>query len=271
MFDQLNLGLSQRWNKRRDSWKPSGEIFDPKRYGVELLEHAPAKAFVETHHYSGTYPAARLRAGLFETGGKLVGVAVFSVPMNACTIPKYFGVQQSLGVELGRFVLLDEVPGNAETWFLARAFKLLRKEKTDVKGVVSYSDPFPRRSDEGVVVTPGHCGGIYQAHNGVFVGRAKAETLYRTADYRIVSRRTRSKIRNDEKGADYAYRQLLSYGAPPRKPFESGVEYETRALREGPFKRVRHPGNFVYCWSLDGQTQPLLPALPYPKKRDIAA
>jgi hypothetical protein len=30
------------------------------------------------------------------------------------------------GVELGRFVLLDEEPANAETWFLARAFKVLR-------------------------------------------------------------------------------------------------------------------------------------------------
>ena len=30
-------------------------------------------------------------------------------------------------VELGRFVLLDSVAGNGETWFLARSFDILRK------------------------------------------------------------------------------------------------------------------------------------------------
>ena len=45
----------------------------------------------------------------------VVGVAVFSVPMHGGVIPKHTGVAAAEGVELGRFVLRDSVPGNGET------------------------------------------------------------------------------------------------------------------------------------------------------------
>jgi len=75
---------TQRWNNGRDYWRPVGEVFDPARYGVEVIsEDRIAKAFVERHHYSGSYPAARVRVGLFETTGytapELVGVAVTDI------------------------------------------------------------------------------------------------------------------------------------------------------------------------------------------------
>jgi hypothetical protein len=44
-------------------------------------------------------------------------------------------------------VLLDEVPGNGETWFLGRAFRLLRQE--GFVGVVSFSDPCQRTNQHG--------------------------------------------------------------------------------------------------------------------------
>jgi len=53
-----------------------------------------------------------------------------------------------LGVELGRSVLLDSVPGNGETWFLARCFEQMRK--SDLIGVVTFSDPVPRKSPDSV-------------------------------------------------------------------------------------------------------------------------
>jgi hypothetical protein len=36
-----------------------------------------AKEFILAHHYSASYPSARIRFGLF-TAGRLAGVAVFS-------------------------------------------------------------------------------------------------------------------------------------------------------------------------------------------------
>src|SRR5262249_25959639 len=71
------------------------------------------------------YPAARWRFGLFRRG-VLQGVAVFSHPCNDRALTSVFPGRATDSVELGRFVLLDEVPGNGETWMLGRCFRLLR-------------------------------------------------------------------------------------------------------------------------------------------------
>lgn len=256
--------LCQRWNRGRDSYRPAGEPIDPSRYGVEVITKANAKAFVNLHHYSHSFPAARCSVGLFR-GRDLVGTAVFSVPMNNATIPRYVGGGVD-GVELGRLVMLDDVPANGETWFLSRAFKALKQEKPDVGAVVSYSDPIERTSADGLVVKPGHVGVIYQAFNARYVGVARAETLILDTAGCVISRRALSKIRNDEKGAAYAYEQLIAAGAPPRRPLEDGIAYVTRALAEGPFRRMKHPGNHAYCWSLRKGVDLKLPAQPFPKQ-----
>jgi len=91
--------------------------------------------------------AARLSVGLFDAQrAELVGVVVFGVPMNQRVVPARLGVPASEGVELSRLVLLDHIPGNAESWFVARAFRALREEKPEVRGVVSYCDPVPRQA-----------------------------------------------------------------------------------------------------------------------------
>lgn len=246
---------SQRWRNRRDSFVPPATLFNPSRCEVVLLPEADAKQFVTEHHYSGSYPAARVRVGLMAKPalGKefLGGVAVFSVPMQSAAIPKYLGCAANDGVELGRLVLLDdELLGyNAESWFVARAFRLLRKALPSVRGVVSYSDPVARYTSEGELVKPGHAGIIYRALNGDYQGRSSARTLILANDGRVVSERSLSKIRLGESGEDYAMRQLVDMGAPPRGLRESGRDYVTRALQEGGFRKARHPGNHVFSWS----------------------
>jgi hypothetical protein len=267
---QLALDLCQRWRGRRDTYRPAGEPIDPRRYGVEPIEEATAKAFVFEHHYAASYPAARFRAGLFRTrrfaSPELVGVAVFSVPVQPAAVRRHAGVEPHEGVELGRFVLLDDVEANGETWFLARAWPLLRAAKPDVRAVLSYSDPVPRAAADGRVVKPGHLGTIYRAFNGRLVGRSAARTLILDRDGRVVSGRALSKIRLDERGADAAIRALVAAGAPQRRPHEDGAAYVERALREGPFRRVAHPGNLAYVWGLDAATRAGLPeAVPYPE------
>src|SRR3546814_13257256 len=62
---------------------------------------------------------------------------------------------------LGRLVLLDDTGGNAETWMLSRAFKLLRREKPEIVSVISYADPIRRTDEQGQVFMPGHVGTLY--------------------------------------------------------------------------------------------------------------
>lgn len=204
---------NQRWREGRDSYRRPDEPIRTLDHEVaELEDDGRAKAFVVEHHYSGSYPAARWRFGLFERG-ELVGVAVFSHPSNDRVITNVFPGRATDGVELGRFVLLDRVAGNGETWFLARCFDLLRRT-TDLRGVVSFSDPLPRAAADGRVVMPGHVGTIYQAFNAHYLGRSTPRTLTLLPDGSVFSDRTAQKIRARERGWAYAVEQLVAFGAP---------------------------------------------------------
>lgn len=247
---------SQRWNHRRDSFVLPSSTFDPARAAVAAIPEKMAKDFVLAHHYSASYPAARFRAGLFvkPAWGReyLGGVAVFSVPMQNAAIPRYLECDPNLGVEIGRLVLLDDeyLGFNAESWFVAKAFRLLRESIAGIKGVISYTDPVARFSVNGEMVKPGHAGTIYRALNATYHGRSSPRTLVLSKDGRVVSERALSKIRRDESGAAYAVRQLLDHGAAAPLPFEKGADYVDRVLASGVFRRVRHSGNHVFSWRM---------------------
>ena len=257
--DTRQMGLfsnCQRWNGRRASYRPAGEVIDVTRYQVRPLGFADAKRFVTAHHYSGTMPASQLEVGLFSKptrfqGEQLVGVLVFSVPVQEAAIPAWLdGTSPRCGVEIGRLVLKDCVPGNGETFMLGQAFRHLRAQLPAITGVLSYCDPVERTDADGRVVKRGHVGTIYRAHNGRFAGTSSPRTLILSRDGRCVSERALSKIRRAEQGAEYAMRQLVELGAPERLPFEDGSAYVRRALNAGAFRRVRHPGNFVFTWQI---------------------
>jgi hypothetical protein len=200
-----------------------------------------ARDFVREHHYSHSYPASRLRYGLYEQQGALVGVAVLSVPMRAAVLTSVFPslapYRESL--ELGRFVLLDEVPANAESWFLGQVFD--QASRNGLRGLVSFSDPIARERADGSVVFPGHWGTIYQATNAYYLGRSRARTLQLLPDGSVFSERSASKLRSGERGHAYAERQLLNYGDAALRPlrhlgchryaFTLGSRRERRALR----------------------------------------
>ena len=71
----------QRWRDRRGSYRPAGEPIDPSRYEVVALDDdARARAFVERHHYSGSLPAAVVRADhVHRSGHGIDQVIVISV------------------------------------------------------------------------------------------------------------------------------------------------------------------------------------------------
>ncbi|MGO8609087.1 hypothetical protein ACC848_39680, partial [Rhizobium johnstonii] len=76
-------------------------------------------------------------------GMALVGVATFSTPMASRVLSSVFPTLEPYeqSIELGRFVLTD-TPANAESWFLARAFR--HAYDRGIRGVVSFADPMPR-------------------------------------------------------------------------------------------------------------------------------
>lgn len=259
---------NQRWRDRHSSSRPAGEPIRTQDYEVASIDDDnTAKRFVITHHYSSTYPAARERFGLFRHG-ELVGVAIFSQPSNNATLAIFPGAPIE-SYELGRFVLLDDVPGNGETWFLARCFEQLRA--LGALGVVSFSDPFPRATEDGRRVFPGHVGTIYQASNAVYLGRARAEKLLLLPDATTLHRRTLAKIISREKGSRYAAEKLVAHGAAPLRDDEDPREWINTWLPQLT-RPVHHPGNHKYAWILQRRHRRSLgSSLPYPKLHQEAA
>ncbi len=252
--------VAQRWRDRRGSYRWTGEPFDPDRYEVApIASDRVARTFVEAHHYSGTYPAARFRFGLY-LGADLVGVSVFSVPTNDLALRPLPGDPRA-SVELGRFVLLDDVRANAESWFLARCFDVLRRD--GIVGVVSFSDPEPREGADGRIVFAGHIGTIYQATNAVYVGRGTARTLRLLPDGHTLSARALQKIRKGEPGWRYAAEQLVAHGAAP---LAGDPRLWLARWLLALTRTIRHPGNHKYVFPLERGARKHLPApRPYPK------
>lgn len=274
----LDGSQCQRWTQRRPSWRPTSEGgFNPARYAVALIAEDEARTFVQTHHYSRAYPAARLRYGLVDqlAGGRLVGVVVLGVPMQARVLtgpfPTLEPYRQSL--ELSRLVLLDEVPANAETWFLARALDLAAA--AGLRGVVMFSDPLPRWL-AGALTMPGHVGCVYQALNCLYTGRGKARTLTILPDGMVLSDRSSQKVRAGERGAAGVVARLVDMGAtePGRLVSLTPAEWLGYALAQIGARQVRHRGNHRYVLPIGDRaarrrTPVALDSLPFPKTPDL--
>ena len=265
--------VCQRWTGRRESYRPADDLFRPDRYEVKpISDDTTARDYVVGNHYAGSYVSALHRFGLYTRSGRLVGVAVYSSPTSdavlTCVLPELRPHRES--VELGRFVLEDEVPGNAESWLLARCHEQL--QAAGVVGVVSFADPTPRRLPSGVQVTPGHVGTIYQASNALYTGRAYPRTLWVLPDATIMNGKALQKIRDQDQGHAYAERLLERWGAPPMQPGEDPKLWLRKAKVAAGVRTFRHGGNHRYVFLLGRHARRhvrvALPQQRYPKTVD---
>ena len=250
--------LCLRWNETRETWRDGSEPIATWRYEVAAIrDDTTARAFVERHHYSRSYVAARRRFGLYR-GGQLQGVAVFSQPVQEKAL-QALGPAAAAGVELGRLVLLDEVAGNGESWFVARCFALLRAE--GFEGVLSFSDPMARRRVDGSVVHPGHVGIVYQALSAQYAGRGTARTLRLLPDGRAVNERSLQKIRAGEPGGSAGARLVADLEAAGAVPFDAADPAAWARMAVAQVTRpFRHPGNHRYLFGLTRAARRALPA-----------
>lgn len=140
---------------------------DFANYSVAPIPAKDGKAFVIEHHYSHGIHNGPMCFGLFDLD-RLVGVCAFAAPSSENVRASIFGEEHKRSVtELHRLVLLDEVPKNAESFFIARALKELKKQRPYYNAVISFADP-----------TENHLGVIYQATNALYCGRSAPATFY---------------------------------------------------------------------------------------------
>ena len=132
-------------------------------YTVEHISFSDTvRAFLRNWHYSDYVNIqAKEVFGLFRDGTflpEMVGVCIYTRPAGPTAAQKYYPQDPNKCLELRRLCLIDDTPKNAESFFVSRTLKWLRKN-TDWKFVVSYADP-----------EQGHTGVIYRAANFKYEG-----------------------------------------------------------------------------------------------------
>lgn len=259
---------TQRWSYGRPVRRPAGETIRTAEYDVvPSLSRAASAAFVAAHHYAGYASSTALPYDLYHRG-ELVGVALFGPPASTNAHRAVWGhtdLTQKQAVTLGRLVLLDRVPGNGESWFVARCFELLRDR--GVVAVESCADPEPRTDERGAEVFRGHLGTIYQALNARYVGRTNDATLRLLPDGTCLSNRSQGKLVRGERGDGHPIAQLVRFGATPPADGEDVVLWLKR-WRAQLTRKMRHRGCYRYVWCLDRRRRREVlthQALPYPK------
>jgi hypothetical protein len=265
---------TQRWLGGRDIRRPAGEPIRTSEYDVlPTMDPEVARAFIREHHYQGNPSSTAHRFPLYHRG-ELHGVALFGPPASENAHVAVWGdrLTQKTAVTLGRLVLLDEVPGNGESWFVARCFDYLRER--GVLGVESCADPEPRADIHGQVTFRGHLGTVYQALNAHYVGRTLVSTLSLLPDGTCLSKRSQSKLRAGERGNTHPVAQLERWGADPLGDDEDAAAWLKR-WRGKLCRTMRHHGCYRYLWSLSKRHRKSLlgshVAQPYPKNDRGAA
>ena len=146
-----------------------------KDYDVVLIKSSLAKEYIKKNHYSkGCHNGPSPCFGLFD-GDKLIGVLMFATPCSEAVRSSVFGVDyKNHVIELHRLHIMDITPKNAESWFIAKCLKELKKVKPQIWGVLSFAD-----------LTEGHEGIIYKATNAYHLGFTCKSTFFLDKDGRL--------------------------------------------------------------------------------------
>lgn len=123
-------------------------------------------------HYLCKRPAVVVLALMMKLRGEPVGACVFALPPKQ-TAKRYGGETW----ELARLYVKDEVPSNAETWFIGAAVRYIKRHHSSVCYLVSYADPAAK-----------HKGTIYRAANWLSDGMTDQERRTLRSNYRANGR-----------------------------------------------------------------------------------
>mgnify|MGYP001571591365 CR=1 FL=1 len=149
--------------------KPNCETFDKSwraSCSIDQVNRSVVDQMIK-RHYIGKWPGVCVLILALVREGSPIGVIVFALPPRE-TSKRYGGETW----ELARLWVADSIPQNAETYFIARAVKYIRKNNRAVKWLVSYADP-----------SVGHAGTIYKASNWLADGRTDQERKTPRFDY----------------------------------------------------------------------------------------
>ena len=145
--------------------------FDKSKLSIRQIDKPTAKKMVVKYHYSKLWTKCSVALGLFidtgkehsffdEAEEKMIGVIVYGDPIGRLTGQSISDeIKRTEVLELTRLFIHDGYGSNIESWFISQSFNWLRKNKPEIKALISYASP-----------VEGHSGTIYQATNWIYQG-----------------------------------------------------------------------------------------------------
>ena len=203
--------------KESDDQKRAHDAKSCKEYQVIYVARSEIKDFMEKWHYSHSINGLMCDYcfGMYYKGA-MIGAIIYGRMAMAGQWKKYGSSKEDV-IELRRLACIDDTLRNAESYFIGKTLKWLRKN-TGIKIVVSYSDNYY-----------GHTGIIYKASNFKFMGKsAKGKfIMYHGNKYHDKTIRTK-------------YKGKL-------KPFAKKIK---DALDSGEAYYIHTPGKNIYTYTL---------------------
>ena len=144
---------------------------DTSKLSIRQIDKPTAKKMVVKYHYSKLWTKCSVALGLFHKTGKehsffdeaeekMIGVIVYGDPIGRLTGQSISDeIKRTEVLELTRLFIHDGYGSNIESWFISQSFNWLRKNKSEIKALISYASP-----------VEGHSGTIYQATNWIYQG-----------------------------------------------------------------------------------------------------
>lgn len=139
---------------------------------VEPISRAIADRIIKQNHYSGTVAfGTQVSLGIYKDN-QLLGVFQLGKGVFPdATARSVEGTQNDQYMELNRLWLHDRLPHNSESQSIALMFKWMKKNRPEIKWLISFADGLE-----------GNVGTIYQATNWIYTGYNTTGGMWITKD-----------------------------------------------------------------------------------------
>ena len=185
-----------------------------KGWIVKRTDRKAIADFIETWHYSGSINGCMTDYcyALYDEGGEMKGAMFFGRMAMANQYKRFADIEADV-IELRRLCCVDDTPRNAESFFIGRALRLLKREWQG-KTVVSYADK-----------EYGHQGIIYKASNFKHVGDIPGAKVIICGEKRYHDKAIRTKYKGRLKPFAQRLKDALEKGEAYYKKTAGKVTY----------------------------------------------
>jgi hypothetical protein len=178
------------------------KYFNSDSFVVRPISKNVAKELIVKNHYSHKWSLCQIAYGIFYKENKqnkffegntekLIGTCVYGSPVGRSAADSFSEIITKKDVfELVRLWVADGYGKNIESWFVSQTFKQLKKDWSNIKVILSYSDE--EQGHKGIIYQA--LGFYYQGNKSIALMPNYSISLVGPPDYKWMHSRTVNSI-----------------------------------------------------------------------------